>query len=823
MKYISGILPVLPGRPGGNHKIIVKAAFWKSISHCATLVVFFIIPLIGQDKMLGISGRVNDKNDQPISFANIGLYQTSDSMLVTGDVTDAEGRFSIESPAGNYFLKISFLSYEEKIIPAIILTGQDIDIGIINLAQAASLLEEIVVEGERSTMNLQLDKRVFHVGKDLANISGSASDILNNVPSVNVDVEGNVSLRGSQNVRILIDGKPSGLTGISTADALQQVQASLIESVEVITNPSSRFDAEGEVGIINIVLKKEHRSGVNGSFMVNLGQPDHYGGTFSLNFRKENLNFFASYGYNYRESPGSGTSTVRFTFPDTLFSYSEETKRVRGGHSHNLIGGLDYYFTESSMLTASFVYRPAFGLNTSRILFRDLDGQNQLLRTVIRNEREEEPENSGEYSLSYRKSFKNPGQQFTTDIKWIENVEEEIASFEQIDERDGSLTRQRALNTENERNVFFQADYIHPFGEAGKLETGLRSTLRVIDNAFLVEEENLAQDWNIIPGFNNALVYSEKIFAGYAMMGNSWKRWSYQAGLRGELTDISVALKLANEDNRQQYFNVFPSLFTSYKLSETNTFQLSYSYRISRPRFRQLMPFSNYSNNRSLSTGNPYLRPEFTHSMEGSHLLNWTSGTLLSSIYYRGRRGVIEEITLVDSVGYDRRFPINLSSEQSIGFEFNLSWSPVQWLRYVSNVNLFSVNSEGTYQDQIFTRKALTWTNRSILQFSIRKNWDLQATFNYQAPQNTPQGKRLSLHSTDIAIARDLLKNQASIALSVRDLFNTRRFRREIVGTELNSYSEFQGRRRQLMLSFTYRLNQKKDNKNSEDSFDEDF
>jgi len=329
--------------------------------------------------------------------------------------------------------------------------------------------------------------------------------------------------------------------------------------------------------------------------------------------------------------------------------------------------------------------------------------------------------------------------------------------------------------------------------------------------------------WNIIPGFNNALVYSEKIFAGYAMMGNSWKRWSYQAGLRGELTDISVALKLANEDNRQQYFNVFPSLFTSYKLSETNTFQLSYSYRISRPRFRQLMPFSNYSNNRSLSTGNPYLRPEFTHSMEGSHLLNWTSGTLLSSIYYRGRRGVIEEITLVDSVGYDRRFPINLSSEQSIGFEFNLSWSPVQWLRYVSNVNLFSVNSEGTYQDQIFTRKALTWTNRSILQFSIRKNWDLQATFNYQAPQNTPQGKRLSLHSTDIAIARDLLKNQASIALSVRDLFNTRRFRREIVGTELNSYSEFQGRRRQLMLSFTYRLNQKKDNKNSEDSFDEDF
>jgi len=624
-------------------------------------------------------------------------------------------------------------------------------------------------------------------------------------------------------LRILIDGKPSGLTGISTADELQQVQASMIESVEVITNPSSRYDAEGEVGIFNIVLKKEHRSGVNGSLMINAGQPAHYGGAFNLNFRKEKLNFFASYGFNYRESPGSGYSTVRYTLPDSLFSYTEETERVRGGHSHNLIGGVDYYFTKSSILTGSIVFRPSSGLNTSRLVFRDFDGQNQLLQTVSRTEREEEPEINGEYSLSYRKTFKKPGQQISGDFKWIENIEEEISSFEQSDDRSGSFTRQRAMNTENERNVFFQADYVHPFGEAGKLETGLRSTLRVIDNAFLVEEENLTQDWNIIPGFNNALVYSEKIFAGYVMTGNTWKRWSYQAGLRGELTDISVALRMASGDNSQHYFNVFPSLFTSYKLSETNTFQLSYSYRISRPRFRQLMPFSNYSNNRSLSTGNPYLRPEFTHSVEGSHLLNWGSGTLLSSIYYRGRRGVIEEITLVDSVGFNRRFPINLSQEQAVGFEFNLSWSPVQWLRYVSNANLYNVNSEGTYQDQIFTRKALTWTNRSILQISFLKKWDLQGTYNYQAPQNTPQGKRLSLQSTDLALARDLLKGQSTLAFSIRDVFNSRRFRREIIGTELNSYSEFQGRRRQFMLSFTYRLNQKKDNDNSEDSFDEEL
>lgn len=795
----------------------------KTIPLSSFLMVLFTIPAISQERLVSIAGRVSDEKNGPIPFANVGLYQSADSALVTGAVTDDDGRFLIESQSGNFFLKITFLSYVEKIIPGILLADRDLDLGSHTLAQANSMLEEIIVEGERSTMEIRLDKRVFHVGKDLTNISGSASDILNNVPSVTVDVEGNVSMRGSQNVRILIDGKPSGLTGINTADALQQVQASLIESVEVITNPSSRFDAEGEVGIINIILKKEHREGVNGSLMLNAGQPDHFGGTFSLNFRREKLNFFTSYGFNYRESPGSGISSVRYTLPDSIFSYTEETDRVRGGYSHNLVSGLDYYFNESSVLTGSFVYRPSSGLNTSLILFRDLDGNNQLLRTISRMEREEEPETNGEVSLSYRKDFKKLGQRLSGDFKWIENVEKEISGFDQADDRDGSLTRQRSFNTENERNVFFQADYIQPFGEAGKIETGLRSTLRVIENEFLVEEENNFSEWDILPGFNNALEYSEKIFAGYAMAGNTWKRWSYQAGIRGELTGISVALKRTGEDNRQNYFNLFPSLFTSYQLSETNTFQLSYSYRISRPRFRHLLPFSNYSNNRSLSTGNPNLRPEFTHSVEGSHLLNWTSGSLLSSLYYRGRRGVIEEITLVDSVGYSRRFPINLSSEKALGFEFNLSWSPTPWLRSTTNANFYRVSSKGDYEDQTFARKALTWTNRSILQFTVRKKWDIQGTFNYQAPQNTPQGRRLSLHSTDLALSRDLLKGNSTLAISVRDLFNTRRFRREITGTELNSYNEFQGRRRQLMLSFTYRLNQKKDKQEGDEEFEEDF
>jgi outer membrane receptor protein involved in Fe transport len=794
----------------------------KVVHFCSIVFLLFCPRVAAQEMTVTVTGEVKDNNGMPVPYANVALYHPEDSVLVTGAVSSDAGEFSFQSEPGRYFLKVTFLSYADKVLPDIVLTDQDVSLGTIVLSSQASQLDEIVIEGERSTMELQLDKRVFNVGKDLTNISGSAADVLGNVPSVNVDVEGNVSLRGSQNVRILIDGKPSGLTGISTADALRQVQANLVESVEVITNPSSRYDAEGEVGIINIILKKEHRKGVNGAFTLNAGYPANHGGSFNVNLRKERINLFSSYGFNFREGPGSGSSFQRFTLPDTTFAYEQENRRVRGGTSHNFIGGMDYYFNETSVLTGSAVYRRSDGLNTSRLIFRDLDASNQVLRTVIRNEREEEPENNGEIALSYRKDFSKPGQKLTADVKWIENVENEFSLFDE--QSDGQTSYQRSFNTENERNAFFQTDYIEPFGKEGKFETGVRGTLRVIENDFLVEEQNGDGVWKVNPSFDNSLLYTENILAAYTMASQTRNRLSYQAGLRAELTDISVALKRSDEVNYQNYLNLFPSTFLSYKLSEKHTGQLSYSYRISRPRFRQLLPFSSYSNNRSLRTGNPNLRPEFTHSIEASHLFNWDEGSLLSGIYYRRRQGVIEEITVVDSVGYNRVFPINLSRENAYGFEFNLSWTPAKWFRYTANANLYRAISEGEYEEQVFSRDTYTMNGRSIVQVTFLKEYDFQGTFNYQAPQNTPQGRRLSMYYIDVALARDLMKGNATLALSLRDMMNTRRFRNEIIGSELNSTSDFQWRARQLMLTFTYRLNQKKQDGNRDrgEDFDDE-
>src|SRR5690606_32225877 len=400
----------------------------------------------------------------------------------------------------------------------------------------------------------------------------------------------------------------------------------LIESVEVITNPSARYDAEGEVGIINIILKKEERQGVNGSFSANAGHPDNFGASASVNFRRNRFNFFTSYGFNYRSGPGSGKSFQSFDLanPDTSFTYRQENDRVRSNRSHNLRAGMDYFFDDRNILTGAFLIRRSSGLNKTENRYYDYDAEGNQVGFSIRDEREEEPEINSEVSLSYRREYKKKGQLFTADFKWIENVETEDATFRQEDFFADDVTFQRSSNTENERNALAQVDYVHPFGQKGRWEAGLKSTLRVIDNDFTVEERDQESgEYGVIGELDNNLIYTENIHAGYFIIGNEINRFSWQAGLRGELSDISVELVETNDINYQNYFNVFPSAHLSYRFAPEKTIQLSYSYRLSRPRFRDLMPFSNYSDNRSLNVGNPNLRPEYTNSIEAGYLLNW--------------------------------------------------------------------------------------------------------------------------------------------------------------------------------------------------------
>ena len=756
------------------------------------------------------SGTVTDENGEAIPFANVTAYRSRDSSLAGGTATNEIGFYKLELRPGNYFLKYSFLSYETQTIYDVTLSHTPTMLRDIKLKIKTELLDEVEITADRSQMELKLDKRVFNIEKDLANTGANAAEILDNIPSVQVDVEGNISLRGSENVRVLIDGKPSTLTGGSTADVLRQFQGSMIEKVEVITNPSARYDAEGEVGIINIVLKKEKRTGLNGSIEAVAGYPDNYRASFNLNYRTKKANFFTAYGISYRDSPGAGNETQTIDNPDTTYSFESESERSRRSLGNNFRLGTDIYFNKYNSITVAGLYRFSDQLNKAELEYRDLDSNSELFQKVIRTDNEDETGENIEGNFNYTKLFKQKDRKFTVDFRWSQSDDLEESNIVQNNFRNGDQLIQKTSNTEVNRTILSQTDYIHPLGKNRIIEGGIRSTIRTAENKFQVLESNNGSEFVILDRFNNDFGYIENVLAGYIQFGNEIKKFSYQLGLRAELSDITSELKVTNTNFNQEYFNFFPSAFFTYKYSKTKQLQLSYSRRINRPSYRHLLPFQTFSDNRNLWRGNPNLKPEYTDSYELGYLKYFKKGSLFSSIYYRYRTNVVDRIITTNNLGFTERLPVNLAVENNVGFEFNGSYRFSKKLSFNANFNLYREDRKGEYLGQKLENEVITWSSRGSLKMEILPKVDFQASFRYRAPQQTTQGSRKSMYWLDLSAGKDVLKGKGTIVASVRDVFNSRKRRSKTETATLYSESEFQWRARQFLLTFSYRINQKK-------------
>lgn len=786
-----------------------------------TLLLFlFSAVALSAQKQVRLSGKVVDAaTDTPLDYASVSFFSLKDSALVTGNITDEAGIFSVEVAPGAYFVKIEFLSYQTKTIPSLTVSGARStgDMGIITLDPQATLLNEVVVQAEKSQLQMSLDKKVFNVGKDLGNAGGNAADVLDNVPSVQVDVEGNVSLRGSDNVRILIDGKPSGLIGLNGANGLRQLPANLIDQIEVITNPSARYEAEGMSGIINIILKKDVRTGVNGSFDLTTGYPDNHGAAVNLNYRTKKLNLFTNYGLSYRDSPGGGTLYQEVYSGDTTFITTQNNNRSRGGWSNSVRAGADYFLNDNNILTGAFTYRGGKQTNITNLEFRDfLSTLDNPTAISLRKDDEAEDELNLEYALTYKRTFEKQGHELSLDLRYQDNAETEDSDLSERFFNPEMVASgvpdlfQRSYNKEREQLLAAQLDYVQPIGKDGKLELGLRSTFRDIGNDFLVEE--LVDDvWNIFPGLSNDFRYNEDIHAAYLIYGNKKGKFSYQAGLRGELSDILTELLQTNEVNTQNYLNLFPSMHISYQLPADNAVQISYSKRLRRPRFRELNPFSTFSDNRNIFTGNPNLQPEFTDVFELGHIKYWDKASLSSSIYYRRTEGKVDRIRTLNEDGFTfLTRPENLLSEDAYGLEFVASYNPAKWWTINGSFNFFRAITDGGNLGETFKADTYSWFTRGTSRFTIFKNTDLQVRFDYRGPQETPQGRSRSIYSIDLGASRDILKQKGTITLSVRDLLNSRRWRSTAFGEDFFSDRDFQWRARQTTLTLNYRLNQTK-------------
>jgi len=790
--------------------------FQSSISS----LLFIFLPLFLASQAATIKGRIIDEvNKNPLEYASIRIFNVADSTFISGNVTDEKGQFEVELKEGDFYGLVEFIGYKDFSIPAFKLKkGDDHVIGDIGVSASSQLLDEIVVQGEKSSMVMSLDKRIFNVGKDLANAGGTASDLLSNIPSLSVDVEGNVKLRGSDNVRILIDGKPSGLVSFKGGAGLQQLQGSQVERVEIITNPSARYEAEGMSGIINIILKKDQNQGFNGSFEVILGNPANYGGAINVNYRKNKLNFFVNYGLAFRKIPGLGSQFQAVYNPgETLLTDVTRTGTVDGLHN-NLRAGFDYFFDEKNILTASYMMR-----RTDVDRFTDIvNDRSNPLGVVERFQNEIETEPNSEASLTYKKSFKEKGKELVVDFRYIDYWERSDQVFTQnaflpsgeINQDETNVTK--ALNDEFEKTYLFQLDYVLPLSlgtsdgnKNGKVEFGMRSGFRDMINDYTVQNQAFGGVFETDPLFDNYFIYNENIHAAYAIMGDKMSKFSYQFGLRGEITDVRTTLQKTNEVNPRKYSNLFPSGHISYTLGNDNALQLSYSRRVRRPVYNELSPFITLSDSRNFFSGNPDLNPEFSNAYDLGHIKYFENGSISSSLYHRHTESKIQRIRVVDELGFASTIPQNLVDENSFGAEFVGQYDIKKWWKADVSFNFFRAITDGSNIGNI-NSDTYSWFVRHTSRFTIFQNGNLQMRGNYEAPQKVPQGKVLAFYYLDIGFNKDILDGKATMTFNVSDVFNTRRNRFIAEGENFFTEGNFQGRRRQINLTLNYRIKQAK-------------
>jgi len=781
---------------------------------------------MGKIKKGGITyrlfGQILDNNVKGLPYVSVAFFNSIDSNYVQGFATGPNGRFSVQVPSGGYYAIISFLSFEDKTINNILITDKDVDLKKIKMIPSVNNLNEFVIVEEKRLVELDLDKKVFNVGKDVTNLGAAATEILDNVPSVEVDIDGNVSLRGSESVRVLINGKPSGMMGMTTADVLKQMDASLIEKVEVITNPSARYDAEGEVGIINIIMKKDKREGGNGSVNVNFGYPNNFGGGFSITVKQKNFKVFTGYGTNYRRSPGSSINKQTFTYPDTTFSYTTDSETDRASLNNNFNLGTEVFLNEYNSFTVSGVYSFGDGDNTTNLVYTDIDQYGEVVQIVNRDEEEFKNRSSYNVSFNYQKTFKKKDRLLTFIATQSDRMDNEHST---IIETTSNVAlqdiEQRIFNNEGGENWLFQTDYIQPV-KNGKIEFGLKHTIQKIDDDYAVEEFNqTTNDWEYVPGFKNNVFYDEHISAGYLMLGKKIMKFSAQLGVRAEFTEINTELVNTNEVNKKNYLNLFPSAHFSYQLQKDNSLQLGYSRRIRRPRYYWLLPFFSYTDSRSNTSGNPNLDPEYSDSYELGHLKNWNKSSFLSSVYYRYTTNTIDWVTVSDAEGITQRMPENLGDKNSFGLEFSGSHELVKWWNVRGSFNFFREIRNGSFDGIDYDVDTYSWNTRLNSKWTIKKKVNLQASGSYRAPQQTPQGEKLARYSIDAGFSFDLMKGNMTLAFNVKDIFNSQIRKSTSKGVNFVSEIERQWRSRYVRVSLNYRVNQIK--KRGKDLNLEDF
>lgn len=740
-----------------------------------------------------ISGKVVDgANAEPVAFATVALIKKADSQIAKAVQTDMQGAFKLDNVAyGRYLLRITFVGYASIIKDSIAVNAshKTINFGTLKMhAGKSAMLNEVSVRSKKSSIQLGIDRKVFAVDQSLVSEGGSATDLLANVPSVQVDVDGNVNLRGSGNVRILIDGKPSLMAGGSVSDILlQSIPASAIETIELITNPSSKYDPEGQSGIINIVLKKNKSLGFTGSASVSAGTLNAFNSNISLAYQHKKINIYGNYSHRQNARSATGYSyRTRDTVPTDLskpLQYNQNQLNTGGNNGNQIKAGIDYNLTKKTTVSFSSNINIRDNNRIQNSTTNGLNSRQALVENQVISNNSNNHGNNHDFNIDLSQKFKKPKEELTANFALAREDENNVDNLNMYQyvyypaDRD-SVSRQYNTNLGTERNWNLQADYTNPIGKNAKLELGYRTTLNRADNTFAANIYNAnTSQFEYDPKISTRFIYDEKIHAVYGNYQRQFGRFGLQAGARFEKTIINTNLVNFDTSHVQNYFRVYPSVFLSEKLSEDQTLQLSYSRRINRPRDRQIIPFLDRSDPLSYRIGNANLKPEDVHSFELSYARYWKSTTLTSSVYYRRTNDIIQFVrSRYDTTGITITRFANFSYGTAAGFEFIARTDITNKWNITSNLNLYKNSIKGNSALGVSDNSGFAWNANLTSNVTLPYNLSLQLRGDYQAPQAIAQGKSKANSGMDAALRYDFYKHKASLSLNGRDIFDTRKF-----------------------------------------------
>lgn len=758
--------------------------------------------LLSAQTALQVSGTVLEGSTQnPVPYASVAAFSSETKALLTGATTAENGRFTLNVRTDGFYVQISFVGFRDTIIRPTAAAGASVDLGTIRLYPNTQTLEEVDVTAERSVVQFALDKRVFNIGQDLASTGMGALDLLNNVPSVTVDIEGQISLRGNSGVQILINGKPSVLSD-EGATALGTLTADMIESIEVITNPSAKYQAEGSSGIINIVLKKDEKKGFNGSVSANTGLPDNHSLGVSLNRRTENFNFFTQFGAGYRSLPDYNES-INLSLADTGLVLSEGTE-FRNERFANITLGTDYHINDHNVLTLSGSFAYEDEEQPSETDIRSIGADGQVISAYTREETTTAGNPKYQYDLQYERQFKSNEEhvlQFSTQGSFFGKEQE--SSFVNVLSEGVRIDPNMQTETDYyQQDFIFKLDYRNPFTDEWTLEAGAQYDLNDVGNEFAVFNEDSTGNYVLDSALANNFEWNQKVLGVYATGSYEGEAWGIKLGLRVENTDLSTLLTTTNEANNRNYTNFFPSLHTSYKFSETFSMQAGYSRRIYRPRLWDLNPFFNIRNNYNIRRGNPDLQPEFADSYELTGILILNKASINASVYHLYTTDVIERVSFFEG-NVNITEPINVGTRRQTGLELNGKYNPTDWLSFNGDFNYGFFQRDGSFETQDFDFTGQQWFTRLTTRVKLPADFELEVSGDYRSPYRSVQGTRTGFAFMDAGLRKKFWKGKLVANFSVRDVFASR-VREQIVSQPSFYLYDWSKRGRFLAFGLSY-------------------